>query len=93
MRLNEFTSPLNKYLITVKINGASVKTTIDAQSQSQAILLLGKIFGPKNIQSICSIAKNESKNESKNNSSINLDEETSTNCPTSACVRQIGVLD
>ena len=73
MRLNEFSSPLNKYLITVKINGASVKTTIDAQSQSQASLLLGKIFGKKNVQSICSIKKNESKN-----TSINLREETST---------------
>ena len=73
MRLNEFTSPLNKYLITVKINGTSVKTTIDAQSQSQASLLLGKIFGSKNVQSICSIKKNESKN-----TSINLREETST---------------
>ena len=74
MRLNEFTSPLNKYLITVKIDGASVKSTIEAESQSQASLLLGKIFGKKNVQSICSIAKNES----KNNTSINLDEQTST---------------
>jgi hypothetical protein len=74
MRLNEFTSPLNKYLITVKIDGVSVKSTIEAQSQSQASLLLGKIFGKKNVQSICSIAKNES----KNNTSINLDEQTST---------------
>jgi hypothetical protein len=74
MRLNEFTSPLNKYLITIKIDGVSVKSTIDAQSQSQASLLLGKIFGKKNVQSICSIAKNES----KRNKSINLDEETST---------------
>ena len=73
MRLNEFTTPLNKYLITVKIDGVSVKSTIDAQSQSQASLLLGKIFGKKNVQSICSIKKNESKN-----TSINLREETST---------------
>jgi hypothetical protein len=74
MRLNEFTSPLNKYLITVKIDGVSVKSTIEAQSQSQASLLLGKIFGKKNVQSICSSAKNES----INNTSINLDEQTST---------------
>ena len=73
MRLNEFSSPLNKYLITVKIDAVSVKSTIEAQSQSQASLLLGKIFGKKNVQSICSIAKNES----KNNTTINLREETS----------------
>jgi hypothetical protein len=74
MRLNEFTSPLNKYLITVKINGVSVKSFIDAKTHKQASLMLGKIFGTKNIQSICSI----SKNKSKNNKASSLDEETST---------------
>ena len=72
MRLNEFTSPLNKYLITVKIDGVSVKSTIEAQSQSQASLLLGEIFGKKNVQSICSIAKNESKNKHRDYSKLNL---------------------
>ena len=42
MRLNEFSSPLNKYLVTVKVHGTSVKTLIHAESQSQARLLLGK---------------------------------------------------
>ena len=64
MRLNEFSSPLNKYLVTVKVHGTSVKTLIHAESQSQARLLLGKIFGKKNVQSICSSAKNESKSKS-----------------------------
>ena len=70
MRLNEFSSPLNKYLITVQINGASVKTVIHAESQSHARLLLGKMFGKDNIQSINSI----STNESQKTISLNLQE-------------------
>ena len=60
MRLNEFSSPLNKYLVTVKVHGTSVKTLIHAESQSQARLLLGKMFGKDNVQSINSISTNES---------------------------------
>ena len=60
MRLNEFSSPLNKYLVTVKVHGSSVKTLINAESQSQARLLLGKIFGKDNVQSVNSISTNES---------------------------------
>ena len=60
MRLNEFSSPLNKYLVTVKVHGSSVKTLIHAESQSQARLLLGKMFGKDNVQSVNSISTNES---------------------------------
>ena len=60
MRLNEFSSPLNKYLVTVKVHGSSVKTLIHAESQSQARLLLGKMFGKDNVQSVNSISANES---------------------------------
>jgi hypothetical protein len=60
MRINEFSSPLNKYLVTVKVHGTSVKTLIHSESQSQARLLLGKIFGKDNVQSINSISTNES---------------------------------
>ena len=62
MRLNEFSSPLNKFLVTVKVHGTSVKTLIHAESQSQARLLLGKMFGKDNVQSINSISTNESQN-------------------------------
>ena len=62
MRLNEFSSPLNKYLVTVKVHGTSVKTLIHAESQSQARLMLGKMFGKDNVQSINSISTNESQN-------------------------------
>ena len=70
MRLNEFSSPLNKYLVTVKVHGTSVKTSIHAESQSQARLLLGKMFGKDNVQSINSI----STNESQTTISLNLQE-------------------
>jgi hypothetical protein len=60
MRLNEFSSPLNKYLVTIKVQGTSVKTLIHAESQSQARLMLGKMFGKDNVQSINSISTTES---------------------------------
>jgi len=70
MRLNEFSSPLNKYLVTVKVHGSSVKTLIHAESQSQARLMLGKMFGKDNVQSVNSI----STNESQTTISLNLQE-------------------
>ena len=70
MRLNEFSSPLNKYLVTVKVHSTSVKTLVHAESQSQARLLLGKMFGKDNVQSINSI----STNESQTTISLNLQE-------------------
>jgi hypothetical protein len=73
MRLFEFSSQLNKFLVTVKVHGASVKTLIHAESQSQARLLLGKMFGKDNVQSINSI----STNESQNTISLNLQEAVS----------------
>ena len=60
MRLNESSSPLNKFLVTVKVHGTSVKTLNHAESQSQPRLLLGKIFGKDNVQSVNSISTNES---------------------------------
>jgi len=60
MRLNEFSSPLNKFLSTVKVHGTSVKTLIHAESQSHARLMLEKMFGKDNVQSVNSISTNES---------------------------------
>ncbi len=70
MRLKEFSSPLNLYLVTVKVRSTSVKTLIHAESQSHARLLLGKMFGKDNVQSINSI----STNESQKTISLNLQE-------------------
>ncbi len=70
MRINEFSSQLNKYLVTVKVHGTSVKTLIHAESQSQARLMLGKMFGKDNVQSVNSV----STNESQTTISLNLQE-------------------
>ena len=73
MRLIEFLSPLNMFLVTVKVHGTSVKTLIHAESQSQARLMMGKMFGKDNVQSINSI----STNESQTTISLNLQEAVS----------------
>jgi len=52
MRLNEVSSPLKKYNVTVKVDGTSIKTIIHAESQSQARQLLVKLYGKDNVQSI-----------------------------------------
>jgi hypothetical protein len=52
MRLDEISSSLKKYTVTVKVDGSSIKTTIHAESQSQARQLLVKLYGKNNVQSI-----------------------------------------
>ena len=52
MHLNEVTSPLKKFKVTVKVNGSSIKTIIHAESQGQARQLLVKLYGKDNVQSI-----------------------------------------
>ena len=73
MRIKEFSSPLNLYLVTVKVRSTSVKTLIHAESQSHARLLLGKMFGKDNVQSVNS----NSTNESQTTISLNLQEAVS----------------
>jgi len=60
MRLNEFKSPLKKFLATVKVNGTTAKTIIDCESATQAQLLLGKMFGKANVISVSSLSLDES---------------------------------
>jgi myo-inositol catabolism protein IolC len=53
MRLNEFAaSSLKKYKAIVKVKSTSVKTIIHAESQSHARMLLDKMFGKDNVQSV-----------------------------------------
>jgi hypothetical protein len=54
MRAGEFIteSSLNKYNATVKVEGSTVKTIIHADSPSHAKMLLGKMFGKDNVQSV-----------------------------------------
>lgn len=59
MRINEVISPLKKFLATVRVRGSQAKTTIDAESASQARLLLGKQYGEKNVVSVSQINLDE----------------------------------
>lgn len=59
MRINEVISPLKKFIATVNVKGIQARTIIDAESESQARLLLGKQYGEKNIVSVCLIQLDE----------------------------------
>jgi hypothetical protein len=59
MRINEVVSPLKKYLATVRVSGTMAKTLIDAESSSQANLLLGKLYGKSNVISVTCVHLDE----------------------------------
>lgn len=59
MRINEVISPLKKFLATVRVKGSQARTIIDAESSSQARLLLGKQYGEKNVSSLSHINLDE----------------------------------
>ena len=59
MKINEVISSLNKYLAVVSVKNSQVKTTVEAESSSQAMLLLGKLFGEKNVISVTHIKLDE----------------------------------
>jgi hypothetical protein len=59
MRINEVISPLKKFIATIKVKGSQVRTIIDAESASQARLLLGKQYGEKYVLSVSQINLDE----------------------------------
>lgn len=59
MRINEVVSPLKKYLGTVRVSETTAKTMIDAESSSQATLLLGKMYGKNNVVSVTCVHLDE----------------------------------
>ncbi len=59
MRINEVTSPLNKFIATVRVKGTQARTLIDAESASQARLMLEKQYGEKNVVSVSHIKLDE----------------------------------
>jgi hypothetical protein len=59
MKINEVINSLNKYLAIVRVKNSQVKTTIEAESSSQAMLLLGKMYGEKNVMSVTHINLDE----------------------------------
>ena len=56
MKITEFTDPLKTYMVTVRVvlkNGTSTaRTSIRAESSNQAFLMLSRIYGVGNVQSI-----------------------------------------
>ena len=59
MKINEVVRSLNKYLAIVRIKNSQVKTTIEAESNNQALMLLGKVYGEKNVVSVAHIKLDE----------------------------------
>ena len=59
MKINEVISSLNKYLAIVRVNNSQVKTSVEAESSSQVMLMLGKLYGEKNVMSVTHIKLDE----------------------------------
>ena len=59
MLINEVISPLKKFIATVSVKGTQARTIIEADSESQARLLLGKQYGEKNVVSVSHISLSE----------------------------------
>ena len=59
MKINEVISSLNKYLAIVRVMNSQVKTSVEAESSSQAMLLLGRLYGEKNVMSVTHIKLDE----------------------------------
>lgn len=59
MRINEVTSPLNKFIATLRVKGTQARTMIHAESASQARLMLEKQYGEKNVVSVSHIHLDE----------------------------------
>ena len=59
MKINEVISSLNKYLVIVRVKNSQVKTTVEAESSSQAVLLLGRLYGVNNVISVTHIKLDE----------------------------------
>ena len=59
MKINEVISSLNQYLAIVRVKNSQVKTSVEAESSSQVMLLLGKLYGEKNVVSITHIKLDE----------------------------------
>lgn len=62
MKINEVINSLNKYLAIVRVKNSQVKTTVEAESSSQAMLLLGKFYGEMNVTSVTHIKLEEQVN-------------------------------
>lgn len=52
MKINEITKTLKTFVATIKVNGTSIKTSINAESSTHARLLLQRVYGSGNVSSL-----------------------------------------
>ena len=52
MKIAEVTNSLKTYIATVRVDGAAIKTSIQAQSSNAARLLLLRLYGQGNVASV-----------------------------------------
>jgi hypothetical protein len=56
MKINEFTDPLRTYMVTVRVvlknSATTVRTTIRAENANQAYIMLTRLYGVGNVQSV-----------------------------------------
>ena len=52
MKINEITNTLKTFVATVKVNGTSIKTSINAENSTHARLLLQRLYGSGNVTSL-----------------------------------------
>jgi hypothetical protein len=52
MKISEVTNSLKTYIATVRVDGAAIKTSIQAQSSNAARLLLLRLYGQGNVAGV-----------------------------------------
>ena len=56
MRIDEVTNPLKTFLAQIRVQGLTVRTTIQADSLSHAKAILVHVYGRENVQMVIQIA-------------------------------------
>ena len=56
MRIDEITNPLKTVLAQIRAQGLTVRTTIQADSRSQARAILAHVYGRENVQMVTQVA-------------------------------------
>ena len=57
MRIDEVTNPLKTFLAQIRAQGLTARTTIQADSLSQARAILDHVYGRENVQNVTQIAE------------------------------------
>ena len=57
MRIDEVTNPLKTFLAQIRVQGSTARTTIQADSLSQARAMLAHVYGQANVMSVTQMAE------------------------------------